>query len=70
MGRRWIWGSNWGSKLGWTLRSILAVLLLLGFMASARGGAAPIRVAILDGQSAGAYHNWQVTTSVLKRELE
>jgi uncharacterized protein len=29
-----------------------------------------IRVAILDGQSAGAYHNWRLTTPVLKKELE
>lgn len=29
-----------------------------------------IRVAIIDGQSAGAYHNWRLTTPVLKKELE
>jgi hypothetical protein len=29
-----------------------------------------IRVLILDGQSAGTYHNWQLTTRVLKKELE
>jgi hypothetical protein len=29
-----------------------------------------IRVLLLDGQSAGAYHNWQLTTPVLKKELE
>jgi type 1 glutamine amidotransferase len=29
-----------------------------------------IRVLILDGQSAGAYHNWRLTTPVLKKELE
>jgi type 1 glutamine amidotransferase len=29
-----------------------------------------IRVAIIDGQSGGAYHNWRLTTPVLKRELE
>ncbi len=32
--------------------------------------AEPIRVAIIDGQSAGAYHNWRLTTPVLKKELE
>lgn len=32
--------------------------------------ARPIRVAIIDGQSAGAYHNWRLTTPVLKKELE
>jgi type 1 glutamine amidotransferase len=29
-----------------------------------------IRVAIIDGQSGGTYHNWRLTTPVLKRELE
>lgn len=29
-----------------------------------------ISVAILDGQSGGAYHNWRLTTPVLKKELE
>ena len=32
--------------------------------------AIPIRVAIIDGQSGGAYHNWRLTTPVLKKELE
>ncbi len=30
----------------------------------------PIRVMILDGQSGGTYHNWRLTTPVLKTELE
>jgi uncharacterized protein len=34
------------------------------------GAAAPVRVMILDGQSAGTYHDWQHTTPVLKKELE
>jgi len=29
-----------------------------------------IRVVIIDGQSAGTYHNWRLTTPVLKKELE
>ena len=29
-----------------------------------------IKVMLLDGQSAGAYHNWHLTTPVLKKELE
>jgi type 1 glutamine amidotransferase len=29
-----------------------------------------IQVMLLDGQSAGAYHNWRLTTPVLKKELE
>src|SRR5882757_5383923 len=32
--------------------------------------AAPLRVMVLDGQSAGTYHDWQHTTPVLKKELE
>jgi hypothetical protein len=30
----------------------------------------PIRVLILDGESGGTYHNWKLTTSVLREELE
>jgi type 1 glutamine amidotransferase len=30
----------------------------------------PIKVMLLDGQSGGAYHNWRLTTPVLKKELE
>lgn len=32
--------------------------------------APPLRVMILDGESAGAYHDWRHTTPVLKKELE
>lgn len=32
--------------------------------------AAPIKVMILDGASAAAYHDWKLTTQVMKRELE
>lgn len=45
----------------------MAAILLCAHAASA---AQLIRVAILDGQSAGAYHNWRLTTPVLKKELE
>jgi hypothetical protein len=30
----------------------------------------PIKVMLVDGQSAGVYHNWRLTTPVLKKELE
>ncbi len=33
-------------------------------------GGGLIKVMILDGQSAGAYHNWRLTTPILKKELE
>ena len=32
--------------------------------------AEPIRVLLLDGQSGGPYHNWQLVTPVLKKQLE
>jgi uncharacterized protein len=50
-------------------RVAMAVFLLMLCVPLARA-AGPIRVAILDGESAGAYHNWRLTTPVLKRELE
>ncbi len=34
------------------------------------GSAGSIRVLLIDGQSGGPYHNWRVTTPILKRELE
>jgi type 1 glutamine amidotransferase len=62
------------------MKKILDVLLFSGLLGttvavSAGGqtaghGAELIRVMILDGQSAGAYHNWKLTTPVLKKELE
>ncbi len=33
-------------------------------------GAVPIRVMLLDGESAGTYHAWKLTTPVLKKQLE
>jgi type 1 glutamine amidotransferase len=45
---------------------IIAIALAV---ASARA-AVPIRVMLLDGESAGAYHKWRVTTPVLKKELD
>jgi uncharacterized protein len=43
---------------------------LMGLCLAAPAAAAPIRVMLLDGQSAGTYHNWRLTTEVMKRELE
>ena len=45
----------------------LILTLLLAAVASA---ADPIRVMLLDGESAGTYHKWQLTTPVLKKQLE
>lgn len=50
------------------LISLLAVVFcLINLPARA---AAPLRVMILDGESGGPYHNWRVTTQVLKKELD
>jgi len=37
---------------------------------STQPSARPIRVMILDGESAGSYHKWRVTTKVLAKELD
>jgi uncharacterized protein len=39
-------------------------------LSAACASAAPIRVLLLDGESAGTYHNWRLTTPILKKELE
>jgi type 1 glutamine amidotransferase len=49
------------------MRWFFAVLLALWSSAAA---AAPIKVMILDGASAAAYHDWKLTTQIMKRELE
>jgi type 1 glutamine amidotransferase len=47
-------------------------LRLLTFLVAATilSGAGPIRIMLLDGESAGSYHQWQLATAVLKKELE
>ncbi|HEV2135660.1 MAG TPA: ThuA domain-containing protein [Terracidiphilus sp.] len=54
------------------MRRILLGMLLSTFLFAMAplALAAPIRVMILDGESAGPYHNWRLTTPVLKAELE
>ncbi len=52
-------------KFGW------AVAVVLGLVeAFSAQGAAPIRVMLLDGESAGPFHKWQLVTPVLKKQLE
>ena len=46
----------------------LGLCLLLAVVCGS--GAAPIRVMLLDGESAGTYHAWKLTTPVLKKQLE
>ena len=46
---------------------VLAVLIA----AAARADAAPsIKIMLLDGESGGPWHKWQLTTPVLKKQLE
>ncbi len=44
-------------------------LALAGFvlLISQARSAAPIRIMLLDGESAGSYHDWKATTPVLKK---
>src|SRR5215469_17424122 len=51
----------------------IILMLLVGaaiFAAIFARAATPIRVMILDGESGGPYHQWQIVTPVLKKELE
>src|SRR5580765_5262498 len=50
-------------------RCALAMLALLVTMVAPRA-AAPIRVMLLDGESGGPYHQWELTTRVMKKELD
>ncbi len=49
----------------------LAILTAASLLTPAPGRAAtPIKVMLLDGESGGTYHDWQLTTPVLKKELD
>jgi hypothetical protein len=46
-------------------------LMVTGFiLANAAFAADPIKVMLLDGESAGTYHKWKLTTPVLQKQLE
>jgi uncharacterized protein len=50
---------------------LLAAFVVAGRMSlEARAQAKPIPIMLLDGESGGPYHNWRLTTPVLKKELE
>jgi len=50
---------------------VVIILCLSAVLCSTAGiAAAPMRVMILDGESAGPYHAWRLTTPVLRRQLE
>lgn len=50
------------------LRAVIVAALVAAALSSS--AAAPSRVMLLDGESAGPYHRWQVTTPVLKKTLD
>ncbi len=56
------------------IRSIGMVwmVVLLGVVCApaAHGASGRVRVLLLDGESGGPYHHWQVTTPILKKELD
>ena len=49
---------------------VLASAVLAASTLVAPRAAAPIRIMLLDGESAGTYHKWQLTTPVLKKQLD
>jgi len=49
---------------------LMALIGALLFAALVSRAATPIRVMILDGESGGPYHQWQIVTPVLKKELD
>jgi len=52
-------------------RVVFGVLVVaLAFGAVALPAAAPVRVMLLDGESGGPWHKWQLTTPLLKKALE
>ncbi len=53
--------------IGTLCLAVAGTALLLAFTARA---ADPVRVMILDGESGGSYHKWQLVTPVLKKQLD
>lgn len=51
-------------------RFVIHFLNALILSATASAAATPIQILLLDGQSGGSYHNWKLTTPILKKELE
>jgi type 1 glutamine amidotransferase len=60
-------------RMSWKTAASLMLALLLGHGSAAMAAAParePMRVMLLDGESAGTFHQWQQTTQVLRRQLE
>jgi uncharacterized protein GlcG (DUF336 family) len=53
----------------WAVASSVALCVVL-CAAPPRSNSKPIRILLIDGESGGPYHNWQLTTAVMKKELE
>jgi type 1 glutamine amidotransferase len=53
-----------------TIVSAFCIALCSAILFPAPATASPIPVLLVDGQSGGPYHNWRLTTVVLKKELE
>ena len=55
-----------------TQRALLVAALVgaLAIASASSRAAAPIRIMLLDGESGGPYHQWQLTTRVLKKQLD
>ena len=64
---RFVSNSKVGSKVN---KLILASIILAALGYQPAHAAGPIQVMLLDGESGGPYHAWQLTTPVLKKELE
>ena len=51
-------------------RAVLVLALALALMPVGSPAATPFRLMLLDGESGGPWHKWQLTTPVLKKALE
>ena len=52
------------------MRAVVGLLLAVAIVAApASRAATPVAVMLLDGESGGPYHKWQLTTPVLKKIL-
>jgi len=53
-----------------SLAFVLLIAMMFSASSSAPQAAGPIAVMLIDGESGGPWHKWQLTTPVLKKELE
>jgi type 1 glutamine amidotransferase len=51
-------------------RIAIPILIAIGALLSPAEAATPIHVMLLDGESAGTYHDWRAITPILKKQLE